>query len=128
MEIDPIAIASASLIAQAFLGEAGRSAWSGAGRMISSVRNRFSGTQTATATLAVVQQDPNDAQAVDDLALLISSGMQRDMQFRELMESFIEEAIAHGEVPRQVRNYTDLRNAKVGKVVNVDTVNGDLNF
>lgn len=128
MELDPIAITSASVIAQGFLGEAGRSAWSGVERMISTVRDRFSGNQEATATIASVEQDPNNTEAINALALLIESGIARDMQFRQLMAAFVEEAQAQGGMPNQVRNYTDFRSAHIEKAVNIDTVNGDLNF
>ncbi|MFJ3655497.1 hypothetical protein ACIPPR_19615 [Streptomyces nigra] len=128
MEIATLAMASATIIAQGFLGEAGKNAWDGGRRFLTVIRGRFRGNGEVSTALARVEEDPTNSEAVDTLALLLASAAERDAQFRDFIAEAVAEARRDGSAPQAVRNYSDFRNASIGKVVNVDTVNGNLNF
>ncbi|MFG2265170.1 hypothetical protein [Streptomyces sp. NPDC048720] len=128
MDIANLAMASATIIAQGFLGEAGKNAWDGGRKFLTAVRTRFRGNGEVGTALARVEEDPTDSDAVNALAFLLASVAERDAQFRGFIAEAVTEARRDGSAPQLVRNYSDFRNASIGKVVNVDTVNGNLNF
>ncbi|WP_200741098.1 hypothetical protein [Streptomyces sp. MBT60] len=128
MEITALAIASATIIAQGFLGEAGKNSWDGAARLLSAVRNRFRGDQNMTAALTRVEGNPGDSEAVNILAIALAATAERDEQFRQIIGTAVEEARQDRNAPQAVRNYSDFRDANIEKVVNIDTVHGNLNF
>ncbi len=53
--------------------------------------------------------------------------MTEDAAFREHMENLIREAHQAGAIT-MTKNMNDYRGATIDKIVNVETVNGDLNF
>ncbi|MYR38302.1 hypothetical protein GTX14_20170 [Streptomyces sp. SID4944] len=128
MEIATLAMASATIIAQGFLGEAGKNAWDGAGRLLSAVRSRFRGDPQMATALTRVEENPEDSDAVDALAVMLAAIAERDSQFHDYIAEVVEEVRRNGNMPQVVKNYDDFRSANIGKIVNVETVNGNLNF
>ncbi|MEU8361475.1 hypothetical protein AB0C27_36215 [Nonomuraea sp. NPDC048882] len=129
MDIALLASAAAALVAQGFLSEAGASTWVSVERMVASLRARFTGESSAQAALERVQAQPEDETSVDQLAIHVARAMKSDTHFADAVKEFVE---SEGQDPRgsQVisRVYNDYRNAQIGKVVNVETVHGDMNF
>ncbi|WP_146104101.1 hypothetical protein [Nonomuraea solani] len=129
MDIALLASAAAALIAQGFLSEAGASTWASVERMVVTIRDRFTGESSAQAALERVQAQPEDEASVDQLAIQVARAMQSDTDFADMVKDFVE---CEGRDPRgsQVisRVYNDYKGAQIGKVVNVETVHGDMNF
>ncbi|WP_406446871.1 hypothetical protein OHB14_50250 [Streptomyces sp. NBC_01613] len=99
--MDPItatAVAAAALVAKGALesagGEAGRSSWAGAARLVERVRLRFGGDREATAALDRARQNPDDEATVDTLQQLIHSYVLRDPQFEADIKALVTEANA----------------------------------
>lgn len=129
MGVEAIALAAAALVAEGALGEAGRAAWEGMGRMMSLLRSRLSGSPQAELALSAVESDPRDEVAQQMLGDRILAAMSSDGEFRARLEAIVNEAQRSESTAAVVaRSVSDYRGARIGKVVNVDTVNGNLNF
>ncbi|WP_420076905.1 hypothetical protein ACOAKG_27130 [Streptomyces sp. JL3001] len=129
MGIEAVAMATAALIAQGFLSEAGRATWDGMGRMMEVVRSKFSRNQEAQAALVAVERGPGDSDAQRLLAAQIMAESSEDLSFRTRLETLVNEAQENPSMaPIVARIVNDYRGANIGKLVNIDTVNGDLNF
>ncbi|MBK3546019.1 hypothetical protein JHN56_23520 [Streptomyces sp. MBT60] len=81
-----------------------------------------------TAALTRVEGNPGDSEAVNILAIALAATAERDEQFRQIIGTAVEEARQDRNAPQAVRNYSDFRDANIEKVVNIDTVHGNLNF
>ncbi|MDN3266519.1 hypothetical protein [Streptomyces sp. MA15] len=127
MEIEAIAMASAALAAQGFFGEGGRASWAGIGRVIAAIRSRLTGSHIGQSALAAVEENPEDLSSQRELGHQIMTFMTEDAAFREHMENLIREAHQAGAIT-MTKNMNDYRGATIDKIVNVETVNGDLNF
>jgi hypothetical protein len=127
MEIEAIAMAGAALAAQGFFGEAGRVSWAGLGRLVTTIRSRLNGSYEASSALTAVEEQPEDSAAQQELGSQLLSLMLQDIRFREQMEQFVRAAQQSGAIPA-TKTTNDYRGATIEKVVNVETVNGDLNF
>ncbi|MFB8244752.1 hypothetical protein ACFC5X_06800 [Streptomyces sp. NPDC055952] len=125
MELEAIAMAGAALAAQGFFGEAGRVSWAGVGRLVTTIRSRLNGSYAASSALTAVEEEPEDSVAQQELGNQLLSLMLQDMRFRAQMEQFVRAAQQSGAIPATKNDY---RGATIEKVVNVETVNGDLNF
>jgi hypothetical protein len=76
-----------------------------------------------------VESDPHDEVAQQVLSNRILTAMSSDEEFRVLLEAIVNEAQRDESTATVVaRSVSDYRGARIGKVVNVDTVNGNLNF
>ncbi|MFD8348445.1 hypothetical protein ACFV1X_05730 [Streptomyces coelicoflavus] len=127
MEIEAVAMAGAALAAQGFFGEAGRASWAGIGRLMATLRSRLSGSPVGQSALAAVEEQPESSVAQQELGTQIMNFMIEDARFREQMEELIHKAQKDGAVT-VAKTMNDYRGATIDKVVNVETVNGDLNF
>ncbi len=59
---------------------------------------------------------------------MLAAIAERDSQFHDYIAEVVEEVRRNGNMPQVVKNYDDFRSANIGKIVNVETVNGNLNF
>jgi hypothetical protein len=116
--MDPItatAAAAAALVARSALesagGEAGRSSWAGAARLVERIRTRFGADGEATAALDGVRQNPDDEAALTSLRRLIHSYVLRDAQFEADLKALVTEADATGADSRGTVNATVIKNA-----------------
>ncbi|MFE5831631.1 hypothetical protein ACFQ8W_15440 [Streptomyces sp. NPDC056508] len=128
MDVEAVALAAAALVAEGALGEAGRATWEGLARMTSLLRSRLPGQQAEVA-LSAVESRPRDEAAQQVLSDRIITAMSVDEDFRAQVEALVSEAQRNETTANVVaRSVNDYRGARIGKVVNVDTVNGNLNF
>jgi hypothetical protein len=127
MDLEVAASASAVLLAQGFLSEAGSSAWQGVARLLDVVRSRLNGNVRAQTSLQDLELAPHNQRAVNSLTSWIAAFMRDDPDFLEEVTRIIREEVEGGS---QVfaRTYNDYQGSKIDKVVNIETVTGDLNF
>jgi hypothetical protein len=129
MPADPVMITAAALVAKGFetaAGEAGRSAWTGMGRLLGLVRNKLRGDRQGQQALASVETAPANQASVETLAEIIASHATKDHQFREMLRELVVDAEQHPTIGRFVVEVSE--QAKIGKLVNIDTVHGDVSF
>jgi hypothetical protein len=128
MEIEAVAMATAALVGQGFLSEAGRATWDGMGRMMTVIRSRFSRSQEAQSALIAVENNPTSTDAQRILASRIMAALSQDSAFLAQLESLVTDAQEDPATASIVaNNINDYRGANIGKLVNIETVNGDLN-
>jgi hypothetical protein len=129
MMADPVAITAATLLAtkavEGFAGEAGAGLWRGFGRLVELVRSKFAQDPVATAALERVQSRPGDQTGLVELAEALRNHSQ-DADFGSQLAELVDQARRDPTVGRFVTQVYG--NAKVGKLVNVDTVQGDFNM
>ncbi|WP_208032744.1 hypothetical protein [Streptomyces cyanogenus] len=129
MDIELVAATSSVLLAQGFLAEAGKSAWQGTTALLETIRRRFQGNNNAESTLEKLEQDPRNEAVMARMTHWLTTAMLEDAQFFGTVRNFVEQAPSpsvNSEVIAKV--YNNYQNAKIGKIVNVETVHGDLNF
>ncbi|MYV61144.1 hypothetical protein GTW37_18390 [Streptomyces sp. SID4931] len=129
MDIELVAATSSVLLAQGFLTEAGASVWQGATALLETVRRRFQGNNNVESTLERLEQNPRNEAVMAMMTHWLAAAMLEDAQFFNTVRNFVEQApnsSVNSETITKVHN--DYRNAKIGKIVNVETVHGDLNF
>ncbi|MGW3316063.1 hypothetical protein [Streptomyces fungicidicus] len=129
MDIELVAATSSVLLAQGFLAEAGKSAWQGTTALLDTIRRRFQGNNNAESTLENLEQDPRNEAVMARMTHWLTAAMLEDAQFFSTVRNFVEQAPSpsvNSEVIAKV--YNNYQNAKIGKIVNVETVHGDLNF
>ena len=129
MPADPVMITAAALVAKGFetvAGEAGRSAWTGMGRLLGLVRNKLRADPQGQHALASVEADPANQASVQALAEVIASHGTKDQRFHEMLRELVADAGQHPTIGRFVVQVSE--QAKIGKLVNIDTVHGDVSF
>jgi len=104
---------------EGFAGEAGKGLWTALGRVVNAVRSRMRGEPALT----IWEQRPDDLEARSALARAVRERLNGDPEFRHELTTVLGELEQHQEFAVQVQG-----NAAVGKIVNVGTVQGDLNF
>ncbi|MEU6463415.1 hypothetical protein [Streptomyces sp. NPDC046976] len=129
MDVEVVAAASSALLAQGFLSEAGKSAWQGTTALLETVRRRFRGDRNVESTLERMEQDPRNEDVAARMTQWLAATMIRDAHFFDTMKRFVDQA-SNSPVASEVvsRTYNNYQNAKIEKIVNIDTVHGDLNF
>ena len=126
--VDPIALTAAALVAKAcyeFAGEAGKSAWQGAGHAVQLIKNRLRNNHRAESALARVVENADDQDRIYELAEVLDGILTVDPQFRHRLVDLI------GDVDKQsdtVTFLTEIRGGFIQKQVNVGVVRGDLSL
>jgi hypothetical protein len=127
--MDPVSITVAALLAKTldqFAGEAGKGAWSGIGRLVGLIRSHFADDNAAEAALAQVEATPASPEGAENLAQALDRHAAEDPAFREALRAYIREA---QQDPATASFVTEISgNAQVGKLVNIDRVDGDVSF
>jgi tetratricopeptide (TPR) repeat protein len=119
--IEPAAITAATLLAtkamEALGGKAGETTWAGMGRLVALVRRRFGGHHRAESTLAELDEHPEDADRIRDLAELLTSFAAQDAAFRRELVELVTDARHDPSVgPLATEVYGQ---AQVGQILNV---------
>ncbi|MFM9450370.1 hypothetical protein [Streptomyces europaeiscabiei] len=129
MDIELVAATSSALLAQGFLAEAGRSAWQGTTELLQTIRRRFRGDSNAESTLERLEQTPQDEAVTARMTYWLAASMAEDAAFYDTLRQLVEQAPSTSVSPEVVsRIYNNYQNAKIEKIVNIETVHGDLNF
>ena len=128
--MEPIAIAAATLVAkwaaETVVKEAAKSAWSGLTKIYEAVSKKFSGDDESKEVLNRVEQKPTSEGRVRELAEVIDERIKADPSFAQELARLVQEA---GKEPASAGFVTQVMdNAKVGKIVNIDTIHGDVHF
>ncbi|HEY3758466.1 MAG TPA: hypothetical protein VGL37_01790 [Solirubrobacteraceae bacterium] len=118
--IDPLSLSVAALLAKALGGaaeETGREAADALGRLLATVRGRFSDDKPAQQALTAVERAPADEANTRELAAVLQERISADPSFGKELEGLLAEAERDASVARFVTEVRD--NAHVGKVVNI---------
>jgi hypothetical protein len=128
--MDPLSITVASLIAtyaaQAFGGQLGQSAASGLQNLLKLVRRKFSGDPSAQAALTAISQSPQAPEGVDAFARTLDNSLKSDAEFRRLLDETVNAMRSDSTVDQFITTVSG--NATVGKITNIGTVTGEVNF
>jgi hypothetical protein len=127
--IDPTAITAAALLAtaaQQFAGEAGKRAWSGIGHLVELVRGKLASDPEGRAALATTDATPTDQASVHALAQALNRHVMSDPTFGAALAEAIRAAERDPAIGRFVTQISG--NARVGKLVTIDTVHGTVSF
>jgi hypothetical protein len=93
--VDPASLTVAVLFAKALeelASEAGRSTWSGLGRLVELVRRRLRRDRAGQAALARVEGSPTDQAAVQALAEVVQQSAMDDSSFQRVLLQVVAEA------------------------------------
>jgi gamma-glutamyl phosphate reductase len=126
---DPITITAASLVAKAaqdVVGEATKSAWAGLGRLVRLVREKLKSASSGEEALSLVEAEPSDPNHISDLISVLDPLVCGDPEFYQALVALISDLSKHQAIGRFVTEIHD--QARVGKVVNIDTIHGDVSF
>jgi hypothetical protein len=130
MMADPVTITAATLLAtkavEGFGGEAGKDLWRGFGRLVELVRSKFAHDPAARAALERAQSEPDNQTRLAELTEALHSHSAQDPTFGAQLADLVDQARQDPTVGRFVTQVYG--NAKVGKLVNIDTVQGDFNM
>ena len=127
--MDPLSLTVATLLsmkaAEAFGGEAGRSAWAGLRRLGEFVRHKLGGDPE----VAEVLNDSPD-QPVETRTEIIATAIERHVQlepsFRQELSGILREAQEDPAIAQFVTQISG--NASVGKITNIGDVHGNVSF
>ena len=130
MDPNVVAVAAASLLAtklgEGFAGEAGKSAWGAAKRLFGLVQSKFEDDPEATAALEDLQAEPPDESRIRAVAEALRDQAERDERFRAELEALVAAAEQDQSRPEALTQI--FGNARVGKVVTIGDVHGDVSF
>ena len=125
-----VAVAAASLLAtkvsEGFAGEAGKSAWDAAKKLSALIRSKFAGDSEATTALEDLQAGPPDQARIRAVAEALRDQAERDERFRAELEALVAAAEQDQSRPEALTQI--FGNARVGKVVTIGDVHGDVSF
>ncbi|MFD8611332.1 hypothetical protein [Streptomyces sp. NPDC059631] len=117
----------ASLLAGGFLTEAGSGAWRTTARITAFLRRRFGGDQQALDALQQCENNPSDALAQQALRTALDRHLEEDDNFRsELLAALEAQGYSRDAVLNNRVTVTD--QANVGKIVQIERVQGDVSF
>lgn len=126
--MEPLSITVATLIvtyaAQAFGGRIGEAAASGVKNLVALVRRKLTGT--AQAALAEAVKAPQDAAKAEALAGPLDAAIKNDDEFRRQLESAVDALRSDPELGQFVTTVSG--HARVGKIVNIANVTGNVSF
>jgi hypothetical protein len=130
MDVDPAATAAAILAGKALLDglgkEAGHGVWQGASRLAAAIRNRLTREADGLALLERVQSSEAAPADVDRLADLLRAESRRDPDFAAALQAVVSNVASE---PEGARFLTVVRDrARVGKIVTIERVDGDVRF
>ncbi|MFJ8346006.1 hypothetical protein ACIQ9J_06470 [Streptomyces sp. NPDC094153] len=129
MDIELVAATSSALLAQGFLAEAGKRTWQGTTALLETIRRRFQGNRSVESTLERLEQEPRNEAALTTMTHLLTASMMNDAQFFRTLRELVEQAPNTSISPEFVSKiYNNYQNARIEKIVNIETVHGDLNF
>jgi hypothetical protein len=127
---DPITVTMLALVASKALegagGEAGKSAWSGLGRLASVVRRKLSRNRAAEGQLDRVTSGIGTPDDRALLAAIIEDHIRTDAAFREELLSVIADAQRDTAAPQFLT--TIANGGKVDKIANIGHVQGNVEF
>ena len=126
---DPTTITAGALLAKAcqdLIGEAAKSTWAALGRLVDVVRARIAPESPAQTALSRVEKEPANPQRVMDLIAELDPYVRDDPIFRQELIDVIAELSKEPDIGQFVTQVFD--NARVGKLVIIDTVHGDVSF
>jgi hypothetical protein len=128
--MDPIAITAATLVAkwaaEGLVKEATKSAWAGLQKVYVAVRAKFTGDEDSSEVLQRLEQKPSSEARIRELAELLDERVKAEPAFAQELTHLVEEA---GKQPESASFLTEVMdNAKVGKIVNIATIHGDVHF
>jgi hypothetical protein len=107
-------------------GEVGRSAWTGLGRLLGLVRRKLTREPTGMAALGRLESGQIEPADLVVLVELLRFHAERDRQFATALRELVSEASAD---PAGARFLTVVRDdARVGKLVTIERVDGDVTF
>jgi hypothetical protein len=128
--LDPISFTVASLLAwkaaEGLAEGVGHSAWNHLDRLRRVVLERFHADARGADAVAALEASPADAAQVENVARRLDEYMRDDPGFRELIANEIEHAARHRDLGRFITQVAN--DAKVGKIVNIGEVHGDVTF
>jgi hypothetical protein len=126
---DATSLTAAALVAsayQAFATEAGKAGWAGLRHVIDLVRGKLSNDGRGQEALAEVETSPGDVDRVRQLADVLEMHLVNSPDFGRELAALISTAEADPVVGPMVTQVSG--NARVGKLVVINTVNGDVSF
>jgi hypothetical protein len=125
---DPLTVTAVALLASKTLegvgGEAGKSAWSGLGRLASAVRRKISRDDGAEAQLDRVTSGNGTAVDLEALASVIEDHIRVDATFREELSNLITEAQRDPTASQFLTVVTG--GGQVAKIANIGHVHGNV--
>ncbi len=127
--MDPLSITAAALVVKAleeFATEAGKGTWGLLGKLVETVRAKFAGDDPACEALAEVQDAPADTDRAQALARHLDRHASEDDRFRAALADLVGQAERDPAIGRFVTRISG--SARVGKVVNIQSVHGDVSF
>lgn len=128
--MDPIAITAATLVAkwaaEGMVKEAAKSAWEGLKKIYDAVRVKFTGDKESSEVLQRLEQKPASEARTHELAEVLDERLKADPAFAKELRHLVEEAGARPATSSFVTQVMD--NARVGKITNIGTITGPVNF
>jgi len=127
---DQVVAAAAALLAAKTLagvgGEAGKSLWSGLGRLVSAVRQKLSGDSEATARLERVLAGGGSLADVQALTAALELRLRADPSFRQEVSELVAQARQDDATAQFLTLVT--AGGRVGKIANFGRVEGDVHL
>jgi tetratricopeptide (TPR) repeat protein len=127
--VDPASLTVAVLFAKALeelASEAGRSTWSGLGRLVELVRGRLRRDRAGQAALARVEGSPTDQAAVQALAEVVQQSAMDDSSFQRALLQVVAQAKQDPVIGRLVTQVAG--HARIGTLTTIETVLGGLHL
>jgi hypothetical protein len=130
MDVDAAAAAAAILAGKALLDglgkETGHGVWLGASRLAAAIRSRLSREPDGLALLERVQSSEAAPADLDRLADLLRLESERAPDFAAALQAVVSDIASE---PEGARFLTMVRDrARVGKIVTIERVDGDVRF
>lgn len=126
---DPTTITAAALVAvacQDLVGEAAKSTWEGLGRVAGLIRGKLESDSAGRQALSRVEAEPTDSQRVWDLIDVLDPHVCGDPAFRRALADIIADLSGQPTIGQFITQISG--DARVGKLVVIDTVHGDVSF
>lgn len=128
--MDPIAITAATLVAkwaaEGMVKEAAKSAWEGLKKIYDAVRVKFTGDKESSEVLHRLEEKPTSEGRTKELAEVLDERLKADPAFAKELRDLVKEAGTQPATSSFVTQVMD--NARVGKVINIETIYGGAKF
>jgi uncharacterized membrane protein len=128
--MEPLSITVATLIAtyaaQAVGGDLGHAAASALKKMVGLVRRKLRGDDSAQAALAAAEKSAQDPASAHALAAPLDAAVKSDGEFRSQLEELVKTLQSDPGIGQFVTTVSG--NAQVGKITNIGSVTGNVNF
>lgn len=128
--MEALAIAAATIAAQwaaeGFVKEAGKSSFAALKPIYEWVKSKLGGDMQATDTFGKLVANPKDPTHTSEVAKALSARLEADPSLKEELTRLL----ATAEQDRQTHGFVVqvMDNAKVGKITNIGTIIGTVNF